>query len=221
MTNELDKLRADINALDAELVSMLARRSVLSAEIGAAKPVGSAIFRPGREARLKADMTKLAERHEGVGARLIEQVWQPLLRASIAQQKPNFSIAYPPEAKHAAARFSSGILGLTPAKNSEHSLDMLHDAKADIAFIAETDLATLAPRLGADSGLYVIAKHSDWYLVGTGLPDASYNDAVLVAQRTPAGVDVHHRAGYNDRLDPAASDSWIVGMYQLEAETSL
>ena len=215
MTKKLDKLRAEIDAVDAELVAALARRTRLVAEVASAKPAGSSIFRPGREADLKTRLWRMAPEQS---RQLIEPVWRPLLRASIASQKPDFTLAFLPEAQTAAEIFAADFLHLAPVATAAAGLEMVVSGAADIAFISALDLSALASQIGSKAGLYIIARYKDWFLLGTSLPDPSEADMTIFATKNAAGVEFLERAGYFEHVPADLPKSWVIGIYQIASD---
>ncbi len=61
MSDEIDRLRAEIDALDGELLRLLNRRAALAQEIGALKR-GASAYRPERESEI---LRRVAERNPG------------------------------------------------------------------------------------------------------------------------------------------------------------
>ena len=215
MTKTLDKLRAEIDAVDAELVEALNKRTRLVAEVAAAKSPGSAIFRPGREADLKTRLKQMAPYDQ---KKLIEPVWRPLLRASIASQKPDFTITFPPEAQTQAAIFAADFLTLSPAPSLAAGIDMVVSGAADILFASVDDLPDFASHLGEASGLYIVAKEKDWFLIALGKPDPSAADKTVFEIKSDSGVEFLERDGYFDAVPDNMGGSRIVGIYQCEPD---
>lgn len=215
MTKTLDTLRAEIDAVDAELVAALAKRSRLVAEVASAKAAGSAIFRPGREADVKTRLKRLAPNDQN---KLIEPVWRPLLRASIASQKPDFRVAFPPEAETKATIFAADFLRLAPAETAAASLDMVRRGVADIAFVAASDLASIITSLGAATGLYIVAKEADCFLVAAGFPDPSEADITIFATKGDGGVEFLERDGYFETVPADMTESAVIGIFQTQPD---
>ena len=231
MTRTLDKLRAEIDAVDLDLLAALAKRTKLVAEVAGAKAPGSAIFRPGREADLQV---RLWHKSPKDSHKLIAPVWRPLLRASIASQKPDFTVAYPPDAETAAEVFGAGFLSLMQVAAASEGLNMLMKGTADICFVSAEDLATIGHQLGSETGIYVVTKEADWFLLASGLPDASETDVTIFAHasepktielksneskttgRKKGGpyIEFEERPGYFETVPDDLPHSHIIGIYQ-------
>ncbi|WP_100641967.1 bifunctional chorismate mutase/prephenate dehydrogenase [Alteromonas facilis] len=86
----LNELRDNIDQLDAELVSLLRRRALLTTEVGKVKSqTGMPIYVPQREAELIASRRAQAER-EGVQPNLVEDLLRRIMRESYATQDGEF-----------------------------------------------------------------------------------------------------------------------------------
>lgn len=217
MTKTLNRLRAEIDAVDTELVAALAKRTNLVAEVAGAKAPGSAIFRPGREADLQVSLLR---RSPNESQKLIAPVWRPLLRASIASQKPDFTVAYLPDAQTAAEIFSAGFLTLTSIDTAQDGLDRLKAATADICFMSYDAVLSLGDQLGPETGIYVVSKEDDWYLLAAGLPDPSERDVTIFAHKADRKKDDGHiefteRSGYFETVSEDMPDAHIIGIYQI------
>lgn len=154
MEEELVALRKQIDELDRQLISLIKQRLILAKEIGAAKALGSAIYRPERETSL---MAKLMDGAPVELSRLISIVWRGVISAGMAAQNPNFCISFSAHAKHHATAFAAGQLQLKRAENVEQALNSMLAGKADIAIVTNHDLKQLADRLGSDKDAMVIA----------------------------------------------------------------
>src|SRR5712691_3531860 len=77
MTNDIEKLRREIDALDDELVALLNRRAGLAAKIGSLKS-GAPAYRPERETEILRRVTK----HQGLlSAERIAAVFREVISA--------------------------------------------------------------------------------------------------------------------------------------------
>jgi len=85
----LDALRTEIEAVDAELVAILARRLQLATEIGRVKgELNLPIMDPGREAEVVRRAASLA-RDSGVDPELARDVfWRVIAQARVVQHRP-------------------------------------------------------------------------------------------------------------------------------------
>ena len=89
---ELLSLRAQIDALDRELLALLNRRAALALQVGEIKKrEGSAVFRPEREAQV-IDGLK-AENRGPLPNESVAPIWREIMSASRALETP-LRIAY-------------------------------------------------------------------------------------------------------------------------------
>ncbi|MFH0776081.1 MAG: chorismate-binding protein [Patescibacteria group bacterium] len=89
----LAELRAKIDATDAEILKLIARRQNLAAEIAAEKKAtGKKVFDPTREKKLLAEKKKLAA-ELGIPAEKVEQVFRALFATSRSAQSSYFELA--------------------------------------------------------------------------------------------------------------------------------
>ncbi|MCF7846340.1 MAG: chorismate-binding protein [Candidatus Peribacteraceae bacterium] len=89
----LNDLRAKIDATDAEILKLIARRQNLAAEIAAAKrTIGKKVFDPAREKKLLAEKKKLAT-ELGVPTERVEKIFRALFETSRSAQSSYFELA--------------------------------------------------------------------------------------------------------------------------------
>jgi len=95
----LQKIRKEIDQLDAQLLDLLSRRSALSEEVGRIKRAsGKAVFAPDREEVLLKNLEKKADGK--LTSKAIRSIYREILSASRLKQK-QLNIAYlGPEATH-------------------------------------------------------------------------------------------------------------------------
>jgi chorismate mutase len=155
MADILADLRKQIDALDSQLVEMLTARLELSRKVSAAKTDNSHIFRPAREAQLLSRL--LADAPAGLQP-LIPVVWRAIISSSIAEQRPNFTIAASLQMRDIATNFSAGQLNLESFDSADTGLQALAAKKADILLVSPSELSGLAPWLGKDETAMVIAR---------------------------------------------------------------
>ena len=155
MADILADLRKQIDALDSQLVEMLTARLELSRKVSAAKTDNGHIFRPAREAQLLSRL--LADAPAGLQP-LIPVVWRAIISSSIAEQRPNFTIAASLQMRDIATNFSAGQLNLESFDSADTGLQALAAKKADILLVSPSELSGLAPRLGKDETAMVIAR---------------------------------------------------------------
>lgn len=88
---ELQQLRQQIDAADADLVALLARRRQLTSAIGAVKKkLGEPLYVPGREVALIQARRQQAE-EQGVAPDLVEDVLRRIIRESYRSQQDHSS----------------------------------------------------------------------------------------------------------------------------------
>lgn len=155
MADILADLRKQIDALDSQLVEMLTARLELSRKVSAAKTDNGHIFRPAREAQLLSRL--LADAPAGLQP-LIPIVWRAIISSSIAEQRPNFTIAASLQMRDIATNFSAGQLKLESFDSADAGLKALAAKKADILLVSPLELSDLVPRLGEDETAMVIAR---------------------------------------------------------------
>ena len=155
MADILADLRKQIDTLDSQLVEMLTARLELSRRVSTAKTDDGHIFRPAREAQLLSRL--LADAPAGLQP-LIPVVWRAIISSSIAEQRPNFTIAASLQMRDIATYFSAGQLNLESVDNADTGLQALVAKKADILLVSPSELSVLAPRFGEDETAMVIAR---------------------------------------------------------------
>ncbi|MGY3927871.1 bifunctional chorismate mutase/prephenate dehydrogenase [Aeromonas simiae] len=111
MAKELDVLRDKIDEVDQELVTLLARRLALVAEVGEVKSRhGLPIYAPDREAAMLARRREEAEAN-GVPGDLIEDVLRRIMRESYASEKDTGFKCINPSLRHVVVVGGRGALG--------------------------------------------------------------------------------------------------------------
>ena len=155
MADILADLRVQIDALDSQLVDMLTARLELSRKVSAAKTDNGHIFRPAREAQMLSRL--LADAPAGLQP-LIPVVWRAIISSSIAEQRPNFTIAASAPMRDVATNFSAGQLNLEIFDSADAGLQALTSEKADIVLVSPAELLDLAPFLGEGETALVIAR---------------------------------------------------------------
>lgn len=90
MSDDLESLRAQIDAIDRELIAVLARRAAMTAAIGTIKQVnGLPLYAPEREAQMFAERRSQAQA-AGVDPDLLEDVLRRVMRDSYSSQQARF-----------------------------------------------------------------------------------------------------------------------------------
>jgi chorismate mutase/prephenate dehydratase len=88
---ELETLRQEIDAIDAELHGLFRRRSDMVGRIAATKPAGGLALRPGREAVVLR--RRLAAHDGGFPAGALFRIWREMMSGFTLMQTPGLRIA--------------------------------------------------------------------------------------------------------------------------------
>ena len=199
----LDRIRAEIDSIDAAMHDLLIRRSAVIDELiaikGAQTP-GTA-FRPGREADM---MRRFVMRHEGhLPLTTVEHIWREIISAFTAMQAPYSIIAGPAEdsmAMRDAVRFYFGFcVSVSEAASSEAALKSISGKRSQIAVIS------------ADS-------EGAWWraLCGTDAPKILARLPFIAMEGRPADLPCYVAA-------PPLNDGWAadIRLYAVSAENGL
>jgi chorismate mutase len=159
MEDRLADLRKQIDALDRQLIDLLAARLDISRQVSTAKQDKAQIFRPAREAQLLASL--LAQAPESLH-RLIPVVWRAIISSSIAEQRPDFTVIASAKMQAHAHAFSAGQLQVD---NVPTITDVLarytahQEAKqAVILLVSPEELTEIAQQVGPDKPVMVVAR---------------------------------------------------------------
>ena len=155
MEETLADLRKQIDVLDSQLCEVLAARLALSRKVSATKTGGGQVFRPSREAQM---LGKLLSDAPSALKPLIPVLWRVIISSSIAEQRPDFTIAASEKMRDMATNFSAGQLQLSNYNAAEEALAALADNKADIVLLSPDELLSLADQLGPEKAAVVIAR---------------------------------------------------------------
>ena len=155
MEETLADLREQIDALDSQLCEVLAARLALSRKVSATKTGGAQVFRPAREAQM---LGKLISDAPSVLKPLIPVLWRAIISSSIAEQRPDFTIAASAQMRDLATNFSAGQLQLVNYNMPEEAMQALADNQADIVLLSPVELLSLVSQLGPDKTAVVIAR---------------------------------------------------------------
>ena len=94
-SQRLDELRQGIDALDSQLVELLAERAALTTEVGKIKAEsGVPVYVPEREKSLIASRREQAE-HAGVSPDLVEDLLRRIMRESYHTQNNRYRCVNP------------------------------------------------------------------------------------------------------------------------------
>ena len=199
----LTQLREAIDAIDNEILHLLAKRQNLSRDIVKQKVLGSNVFRPDREVSL---LRALVAKHDKIEPALIMGLWRHIISASIAEQKPDYTIAHSGEATRLAYDHSAGYMRCQSYRNAPDAIEALIGKQADCVIITEDELEPVASLLGADikgntqsKDVYVSASISflakegapRGYILCRDLPGASGDDYVII--KDTDGKLSHHK----------------------------
>ncbi len=146
---KLTGLRDEIDDIDSQLVSLLARRRGVTTKVGMLKSeVGMPIFAPEREAKLIALRRKQAEQ-AGLSPDLIEDVLRRLMRDSYISQDASGYQCINPDCKKVVIVGGAGQLG-------KIFVDLFSRSEYSVAVIEQDDWPTSADTL-AQASLVIVA----------------------------------------------------------------
>ena len=215
MAESLHALRQKIDLIDNELLTLLGKRQDLSRAIATQKTIGSNVFRPDREVSL---LRNLIAGHSDVSKQLIVGLWRHIISASIAEQKPDYTIAHSPLALSLAELHGAGYMRLRAYEGLIEAVDGLGSGVADCLIIAQDELDSIANRLGVHSAGDVFVAASIGFLHEPGqkrgyvlcreLPDVTGDDVFIMRDAT--GTLSHYRT---DEVHAALPEEIIVGTY--------
>ncbi len=177
MSNVLIELRQKIDEIDHTLLELVLQRLNVSREIATAKPHGSPVYRPAREALL---MHQLLSRLDGmVENKVVERLWRVLLASSVHSQRSNFKIISFHGLEDFTSEFSAGFLDYTFCSKGEHIIKELSENQADVAFFPYCQLAEIASSLGEKTGIYVNQKMDNVAIISKNMPEETGFDISL------------------------------------------
>ena len=212
-SKNLTRLREGIDEIDNQLLRLLAKRQNLSRDIVKQKVLGSNVFRPDREVSL---LRNLVAKHDSIDPVLIMGLWRHIISASIAEQKPDYTIAHSLQAARLAYDHSAGYMRCHAHQSCDEAIMALRHGQADCVIITQDELALIAPLLGPhdnDRDVYVSASISflaqeqapRGYILCRDLPGPSGDDFVII--KGPDDHLSHHKT--TDELP----NGIIVGQY--------
>ena len=220
--DHLAELRARIDQLDTDILRQLSARMAVSAEVAAAKGKTDEIYRPGREAAL---LQRLTAEAQGIDSALIKGIWRQILSASIARQKPDFTIAYTPDTYQTASQIAAGHLQLARAEDGVSALQKLDDVKVDLAILGQADLETQLGMMGPVHARFIHGAHAQpdgdtHFVLARYLPDPSGADVSWFIQPDDThkanGFALFSQNGYQQPGGITADDkALLVGMSAL------
>lgn len=207
----LATLRGQVDEIDNALLDLLAKRQALSRQIVTKKAAGSNVFRPDREVSL---LRNLLANHKAIDARLIMGLWRHIISASIAEQKPDYTIAHSPAADYLAATHGAGYMKLAPQQDVRQAINQLAKGQVDCVIVTEDEMASHADLLKADEaviaasiGFLVQDGQERGYVLCREMPLPSGDDMIVI--RLADNRLSHHDAA--DKTPLPKGD--IVGQY--------
>lgn len=223
MTDNLDDLRNEIDAVDDRILELIAARMDLSDRVTAAK-AGKAAFRPGREAAL---MRRLASQRPDISGVILLGIWRQILAASLSRQDADLHFIVHADVAPTAtwhmgsalqARYADTISEITALFASQSD-----QGETPYALVPADNTPELAAWLYEDQTAFVIAFTPLFdmdavppaYIIGPAIPDASGDDISLIGVPNPdAGYMIKREAGYYpDGMADQADDARILGIY--------
>lgn len=200
MVNNLDKIRAEIDALDLDLLRGLEARSALVREISALKQAAGAgqAFRPGREAIL---IRKLIA-SSNLSPSLLIYVWRQIIAASLAQQQKQTFGLYAgdalPQALASAKAWSGGGGGASEIEifdSPEKLFTKIEQAQAMIGFIPCNNQVDWWQAMSAD--IFVVARWSyikedkalPLFIFAKQAPEPSGDDCALLVKNNQLVIE--------------------------------
>ena len=199
----LDRIRAEIDSIDAAMHDLLIRRSAVVDELIAVKGAqtpGTA-FRPGREADM---MRRFVMRHEGhLPLTTVEHIWREIIATFTAMQTPYSIIAGPAADRQAmrdVVRFYFGFsVPVSDAASIEAALKSISGERSQIAVIA-------------------VDSAGAWWraLCGVDAPKVLAKLPFIVMEGRPADLPCYVAA-------PPLNDDWAadINLYAVTAENGL
>ena len=203
MENDLMRLRAQIDQIDQQILDLLLRRLQMAGEIAREKPDGASVFRPDREAQLLAHLCATADPQIHP---VINAVWRAIISASIARQRPNFTILMTAESEQTARSFAAGQLSVKQTGSPLELCQQLAAGAADIGIFEADELNSIHSQLGLDlpvkiiAGLPLLRKSESVpsaFIVGCELPDKNVQACLVIYDKTHQTINLAAAAEEN------------------------
>jgi chorismate mutase len=144
----LDEVRTRIDAIDAELLRLVAERAGLAKDVAAAKAAagdaGKFGLRPGREAAL---LRKLLANRQGASASLIVRIWRELIGDSLATQGP----------------FRVAVWGGRDPGRAVELARLRFGAAPPLVQVAKPEEAVAAAKAAGGVGVFALAADTPWW----------------------------------------------------------
>lgn len=208
----LDKLRAEIDAVDADLLALLEQRYSLTSKAAASKR-NQRIFRPGRE----ADLIRSLVAKSSLDPLLVESIWRRIIAFSLDGQKRLRIALSSGGAVERAARFRFGAVAEYTAHDTAGAvIEAVVKEEADIGILPhwrqEDWWRDLAERRGRGEDVYIASTSpmqpapglDPVALLARDLPDPSEKDVTLV----------HDTVGVEEKDGYAPSSPNLLGIIQ-------
>ena len=203
MDEHLMHLRAQIDQVDQQILDLLSRRLQIAEKVAEAKPSGASVFRPYREAQLLARLCAAADPQLQP---VISAVWRAIISASIARQRPDFTILMTAESEQTAHLFAAGQLSIKQIGTPLDLCQQLMAGIADIGIVESEELKSIHTQLGLDRPIKIIAglpllRQSNTvpsaFIVGRQLPDRTAQDCLVVFDKKQRTIDLTAAAEEN------------------------
>ena len=211
---QISDLRHKIDELDDKILDLIRQRMAVSAQVSKAKTDKSMIFRPAREAEIFADLSRKSAE---LPAHFVRGLWRVIISASIAAQKPDFTIASSVSAYPHALALSAGQLELLPkTEQPEMLIEKLEQGTADIILIDSSEMAGFAPLIANSDKVHLIAEIPAGYArVDTG---SAYILSSQPADRTDRDVALYYHRQTNQLCEytavqfnqPDTDENWVL-----------
>ena len=196
MDDDLTRLRAQIDQIDQQILTLLTDRLFMAEQVAAAKQNGSSVFRPERETQLLANLCASADPHLHP---VIQEVWRAIISAAIARQKPEFTIGAITGSELTARLFAAGQLAVRTVISPIELCRQIETHHLDVGIIQAADLATVHDQLGLDKPVKIIAalhlynqalQPPPAFVLAADRPEASEHDRYVVYHQDKAETEL-------------------------------
>ena len=199
MSNTLVELRQNIDEIDQALLELIMRRLRVSREIATAKPDGSPVYRPAREALLMHKL--LLELDGNVEREVVARLWRVLLASSVRSQSPSFRIVSLEGLENFTLEFSAGFLDFVFCATGEEMIEMLSKNKADVAFFPYSKLKKIASLLGKKTGIYLNHKIDNVAIICKNMPEETGFDMPIFKDSRFEEPKIIEKASFSEISD--------------------
>jgi chorismate mutase len=217
---QLATIRQKIDQIDAELLALIKDRMALSAEVSRAKGSDEAIFRPGREAEMFA---RLAEQKGTLPFEFVGGLWRVIISASIALQKPDFSVVSTQSCFADALGLAAGqFIVHPPQQDASALLSCVLAGTADIALVSSDELVQIAPDIIATKKAQIIASISSnsldlgaisSFVIACTPTDNTAHDIVVLQDKQTGKILFKPAQTYQSELSEQAESWHYLGRY--------